>query len=196
MRFPTARHSFTAALAALWVAGLGVGGWSLTKYGNEAGVAGTAPADWPGQSGLTRRPGLPTLVMLVHPQCPCTRATVDELAGLMAHAQGKLVAHVLFAKPDGAPPDWNRGGLWNAVSAIPGVHVQCDEGGMEARRFGAETSGQTMLFDPAGRLIFRGGITAARGHAGPNAGSAAVAALLHELKAPIEETRVYGCALF
>ena len=114
--------------------------------------------------------------MLVHPQCPCSRASVSELAKLMAHAQGKVVAHVLFAKPEGAPADWTVGELWNAVSAIPGVHAQCDEGGMEARRFGAETSGQTMLFDAAGRLLFRGGITAARGHAGANAGSAAITA--------------------
>lgn len=190
------RYLLTAALGLLWVAGLCAGGWALVRYGNTAGTAGAAPPDWPMESGMARTPALPTLVMLVHPQCPCTRATVSELAELMAHAQGQVVAHVLFAKPEGAPADWASGDLWNAVSAIPGVHAQADERGIEARRFGAETSGQTMLFDRAGRLLFRGGITAARGHAGANPGSAAVAALLRDRRPPVGETRVYGCTLF
>src|SRR4051812_9535698 len=133
MRFPSPRHCFAAALAALWVVALGVGGWALTRYGNEEGAAGRPPVVWPVESRLARSPGLPALVLLVHPQCPCTRASASELAELMAHAQGKLVAHVLFAKPVGAPADWAKGELWNAVSAIPGVHVASDEGGIEAR---------------------------------------------------------------
>jgi hypothetical protein len=192
----TARHLLTAALAVLWVAALCVGGWVLISYGNEAGKSGSAPESWPVETGIARTPGEVTLVMLVHPQCPCTRATVSELAELMAHAQGRLAAHVLFAKPAGAPADWADGELWEAVSAIPGVQVQCDEGGIEARRFGAETSGQTMLYDASGRLRFRGGITAARGHAGANAGSDAIALLLHQQRPVTNETPVYGCALF
>lgn len=196
MPLPTRRHYITAALTLLWVAALCAGGTVMLRYGNAAGTAGKAPAAWPEESRLARSPGLPTLVLLVHPQCPCSRATVSELASLMAHAQGKVMAYVLFAEPEGAPEGWAGGDLWNAAAAIPDVHAERDPGGVEARRFGAETSGQALLFDAAGRLRFRGGITAARGHAGPNAGSETITALLHALPAPFEETPVYGCALF
>ena len=49
-----------------------------------------------------------------------------------------------------------------------------DDDGAEARRFGAETSGQTLLYDARGALAFSGGITGARGHAGDNAGRASL----------------------
>ena len=54
-----------------------------------------------------------------------------------------------------------------------------DDDGAEARRFGAETSGQTLLYDEHGALLFSGGITGARGHAGDNAGRASLVALLN-----------------
>ena len=40
------------------------------------------------------------------------------------------------------------------------------------QRFGAETSGQTLLYDRDGRLLFSGGTTGSRGHDGDNAGFA------------------------
>jgi hypothetical protein len=50
--------------------------------------------------------------------------------------------------------------------------------GHEACLFGAATWGQTMVYGRDGRLLFSGGITAARGHYGDNAGTQAIAALL------------------
>ena len=196
MRPSAKTYLFTAAMALLWMAGVGWGGSVLLRYGNRAGATGVAGSEWPAESRIDRVPGLPTLVMLVHPQCPCTRASVGELAMLMAHFQGKVSANILFAKPAGAPDDWEKGGLWNAVSAIPGVHVQCDAAGLEAKRFGVETSGQVILFDREGRLLFRGGITSARGHAGANAGSEAIDAFLNGVQPAVAQTSVFGCSLF
>jgi len=67
---------------------------------------------------------------------------------------------------------------------------------VEARRFGVETSGQTLLYDAGGRLIFSGGITGSRGHAGDNAGEAALVALLTSGQADRRATSVFGCPLF
>lgn len=180
----------------LWLVGLGWGTAVMFRYGGEEGAAGQPPSDWPAESQIHRQPGVPTLVLLVHPQCPCTRATVGELARLMAHAQGKVSAHVLFAKPAGAPEHWERGELWDEASAIPGVETVCDEGGVEAKRLRVETSGQALLFSADGHLIFRGGITPARGHMGENAGSESVAAYLEGKQAPVAQARVFGCSLF
>ncbi len=54
-----------------------------------------------------------------------------------------------------------------------------DDDGAEAKRFGAETSGQTLLYDERGTLAFSGGITGSRGHAGDNAGRASLLALIN-----------------
>src|SRR5436853_328815 len=84
-------------------------------------------------------------------------------------------------------------------ATVPPVGVQGDGEGAEARRFHAETSGTTVLYDGGGKLRFGGGITASRGHEGDNAGSAAVAlvaaALDEEGSGETAGTPVFGCAL-
>ncbi len=67
--------------------------------------------------------------------------------------------------------------------------------GREALRFGAATSGQTLLYDASGRLLFSGGITPARGHAGDNDGSDALLELLSGGSGRHHQTPVFGCSL-
>ncbi len=74
--------------------------------------------------------------------------------------------------------------------------VRRDDAGSEARRFGVETSGQTLLYDRRGTLIFSGGITGSRGHAGDNAGEAALVDLLTHGAADRHGSNVFGCPLF
>ena len=140
-------------------------------------MAGTPPALWPAQSRIARKPGSLSLVMVVHPHCPCSRASIEELADLMVQAHGRLEASVVFIKPPGFTSNWAKTSLWRSAAAIPGVSETVDDG-REARLFGAATSGQTMGYDRNGRLLFSGGITAARGHLGDNPGASAITALL------------------
>jgi hypothetical protein len=153
------------------------------------------PQHWPSESRIARTPGLPTLVMLAHPHCPCSRASVEELDRLMAQADGAVSAHVLFVKPDGVPDDWEQSDLWTRAVAIPGVHARRDDLGGEAERFGAATSGQVVLYDGVGELLFSGGITSARGHSGDNAGRDSVLSLLTSGRADRDSTPVFGCPL-
>jgi len=180
------------ALTIAIVGGMGI----LWRYSLTPGAAGTPPAFWPAQSRLTRKSGALTLVMVVHPHCPCTRASIGELEILMAQSRGRIDANVIFLKPPGFSDKWTKSSLWRDAAAIPGVSVVIDDG-REARLFGAATSGQTMVYDRNGRLLFSGGITAARGHYGDSAGASAIAALLEE-PTPHDggKTAVYGCALF
>jgi hypothetical protein len=53
-----------------------------------------------------------------------------------------------------------------------------------------------MLYDVNGRLLFSGGITGSRGHAGDNAGRTAILALLHREASGRNDTFVFGCSLF
>jgi hypothetical protein len=113
----------------------------------------------------------------------------------MARLQGKVITYVLFLKPSASGADWDDTGLRRSAAAIPGVTVLTDLDGAEARRFGAETSGHTLLFDAAGHLLFSGGITESRGHAGDNAGESAIVSLVNNHTAKRTETFVFGCAL-
>jgi hypothetical protein len=166
----------------------------LWTYESTPGDVGAVPRSWPG-SRIQRAPGRATLVMLAHPHCPCTRASMDELAQIMASAQGRVVAYVLFLKPKQAGGDWEKTDLWQSAAAIPGVTVLSDLDGGEARRFGVKTSGHTLLFDSDGRLRFSGGITESRGHSGDNAGRSAIVSLLNNHRADRAQTSVFGCSL-
>jgi hypothetical protein len=167
----------------------------IWRYEATPGAAATAPLEWPAETPLARVPERATLVMLAHPHCPCTRASIGELALLMAHFHGRLTAHVLFLRPPGTPEEWEATNLWDSAAAIPGVVVASDPDGAQARRFGAMTSGQVVLYDASGRLAFSGGITRARGHAGGNPGRDAITAVLEKGLAAATETPVFGCSL-
>jgi hypothetical protein len=195
---------FPATIMTLWVLVVGAGTFFLWGYENAPGVKSSpAPAAFPVGSGILRDGARPTLLMFAHPHCPCTRASLAEFSRLMTVAHGRVAAHVLFIKPAGAGGEWVESDLWASAAAIPGVRVIADEGGREAARFGAGTSGLTLLYGADGRLIFSGGITAARGHEGDNAGRDALATLLtndkgevSENKDEVSETPVFGCQLF
>ena len=185
----------TAVLAATWIAALGYGMRVLLKYETTPGTSGAVISSWPIDSKATRHHGKPMLVMVAHPHCPCTRASVAELAKIMAHAPDGVTATVLFVKPLGAGAEWDDTDLRRTAAAIPGVTVQTDENGVEAARLGAQTSGHTLVFDRAGKLLFSGGITATRGHIGDNAGENAALAALKEQGPEVGQTAVFGCSL-
>lgn len=184
------------AASLLWLVLLVAGVTAVMRYENKEGVAAVPPGDWPVASRIQRSPDRATLILFVHPHCPCSRATVNELARLMAETDGRLMAHVIFIKPDGVGPDWVKTDTLNRATEIPGVTVTRDDQGLETQLFGAQTSGQSMLYDKDGKLLFKGGITIGRGQEGDSAGAAAIAALLNEEPAPLTETNVFGCPLF
>jgi hypothetical protein len=184
------------AAGALWLFMISAGVGVLWGYESTPGAAAAAPDRWPDDSRIKRAHGRATLVMLAHPHCPCTRASIGELSRLMTQAQGRVTAYVLFVKPPGFSDGWEQTDLLASAAAIPGVSVVRDDEGVEASRFRAATSGQTMLYDAGGKLLFSGGITSARGHAGDNAGRTAIVSLLTTNEAGQKETPVYGCPLF
>jgi hypothetical protein len=150
---------------------------------------------WPSDSRLELDRQRPTLVMFIHPHCPCSRASLTELSVLVAHCRDRAALQIVFVRPSGLPQQWEQSGLWKSALQIPGAVAACDPSGVEAERFQATASGESFLFAPDGRLLFHGGITPSRGHAGDNAGRAALTALIHQGRAKRSESAVYGCAL-
>jgi hypothetical protein len=184
------------AFAAIWIIAVVAGLSVLWAWENTPGAAGDAPAQWPAESGLSRATDSPTLVLFAHPQCSCTRASLGEFAEILARATTPPRTYIVFLKPVGLGVDWEKTDLWRAATNLPGVTVLRDDDGLEATRFGVITSGQTMLYDQSGALLFSGGITGARGHAGDNAGRASLVSLLNQGKTDLSSTSVFGCPLF
>ena len=150
-------------LASLWLCGVVSGLYVLWAYENKPGAAAAQrPGRWPSESALTRSADAPTLLFVAHPQCTCTRASLDELEEILARAKSHPKAYVLFLKPATVDAGWEQTDLWTRATALRNVTVVRDDEGVEARRFGVETSGQTFLYDTRGTLTFSGGITGAR----------------------------------
>ena len=189
------RRLIWSALGLSWLIAVGAGTGLLWSYSLTAGVSAAAPEEWPAGSRIERGANRATLLMFAHPQCPCTRASIGELASVIARCQGRVEAYVVFLKPAGFGDEWVESDLWGSAASIPGVRVIADTDGIEARRFSAATSGQTVLYDEDGRLLFSGGITGARGHAGDNPGRSTVVSLLTAGGAEQARSPVFGCSL-
>ena len=180
---------------ALWACAVGAGFWIVTN--DELLPARSAPAAivWPAASNLREAPDRFTLVAFFHPRCPCSRASLAELARIMEHHTDRVGGHVLFTVPPDAGPEWTDTGMASSATAIPGLVVANDVGGREASLFGAAASGHVLLYDAQGRLLFSGGVTAARGHFGPNPSSDRLIALITASVSAATATPVYGCPL-
>lgn len=114
----------------------------------------------------------------------------------MARSGGRLTARVLFIRPAGTNDQWVHSNTWHEAQQIPGVTVVVDDGGREAKIFGATASGQAAVYDEGGKLVFRGGITVGRGHEGDSDGLDAVLSLVRRGDSSTSTTHVYGCPLF
>jgi len=182
-------------LVTLWLLAVGAGFALILNYQNAHGAIGSTPDHWPAKTQISLDPERDTLVMFAHPQCPCTRASVEELNRLLAQVKGRVTAQVWFFKPGQLSADWSKTGLWRSAEAIPGVTVHDDIDGLQAALFGAETSGSVFLYDIRGRLLFKGGITGSRGHAGDNPGEASIVSLCAGQPVDLFQTPVYGCSL-
>ena len=180
----------------VWLAAVAAGFTVLWRYKSTPGPADeTPPRRWPQESRISQARDRATLVAFAHPRCTCTRATISELARLMPVVRDRVAAHVLVVRPDGLDDDGDDTDLWSRAAAIPGVSVARDDGGKEAARFRARTSGLIVLYDAEGRRLFSGGITSSRAHEGESFGRRRILALLGGGQADRDTSPVFGCAL-
>ncbi|HUE12931.1 MAG TPA: hypothetical protein VMR25_02100 [Planctomycetaceae bacterium] len=182
-------------LAAAWSTAVGSGLWALFDYEMTPGIVAASPDRWPAGSVLRPDPRYPTVVMFVHPHCPCTRASLHELLVLATHCGGQMKPIVVFLKPRGFEHNWEKTDLWETAGSIPGATCFSDVDGTETARFQALVSGETLMYDAAGNLLFHGGITGSRGHQGDNAGRSAIESFLAGEPVALRHTPVFGCSL-
>ncbi len=184
---------------AIWLASVCGGLVYLVRYDSRAAERGPIVLSWPADTGLAFESGRPNLLVFAHPRCPCTRATLENLAWEATRWPVQPRAVVLFLVPEGADAAsasaFAETDIWRRAEELPGFEAVLDPGGREAARFGARTSGEVLLFGPTGKLCFAGGLTPSRGHQGPSTGTIALRdALLDPLAEP-RFSSVFGCAL-
>jgi hypothetical protein len=190
------RPVWLIVLSIVWISGIASGFWMLTDYDVRPADNGTAPRQWPATSRIRRSESHPTLLMFLHPRCPCSRASLAELERVLETTSDGISAHVLFIRPANVKDDWMDTALRRWAAQIPGVEISEDNQERESRLFGASISGQTLLYDAAGRLEYSGGITGSRGHFGANPSSDQVLSLLQVTTSQAAMINpVYGCPL-
>lgn len=189
-------RSFWLLGFALWVLLL-AGGWHvLLRHDLTPGSGGRVPPTWPADSSLHLDREYPTLLIFAHRNCPCTRTSLGELEHILARCSDRVAARAVLVAPAGATADRVGRDIEALARSLPGAEVAVDRGGVEARRFGVRTSGHVVLYGVEGRLLFSGGITESRGHAGESEGRRTVLAWLQDDIAERRTAPVYGCLLF
>ena len=129
-----------------WLSVVAVGMGSMAVYSTDAGSRGATPSGWPESSALKPHHNLPTLVMIAHPRCVCTRASLQELEIILSRTDGRLRPYILFLYPKGEQKKWFETDLWKMANRLKGATVRLDENGREAAKFGAKTSGHVFLY--------------------------------------------------
>jgi hypothetical protein len=190
------RRSVWVAAGLCWLGVVAAGMAMVMEYDTTPGAPAEAPRVWPKDSHVALAADRPTLIMFAHPRCDCTRASLSELAELLARATHRPRSYVVFIKPAQTGEAWEQTAVWKQASSIPGIEILRDDNGDEANRFGVQTSGQAMMFLPDTRLAFSGGTTSARGKTGLSIGRTTLLDLLDGRPASTFTAPVYGCPLF
>jgi len=191
------RALITASLIAaglIWAVTVGAMYQAVRRFETTPGRGAAARTMWPARSRIVPGRDRWTLVMLVHPHCSCTPASLQELERIIEMSGTSLQTYVLVYRPADFPAGWEKTETFEAAKRLQRTHVIVDADGAEARLFGGFTSGQTFLYDREGALRFSGGITSLRGHAGVNRGSKDVVDIVHA-KAQQGTHPVFGCAI-
>jgi hypothetical protein len=175
--------------------------WAVLLVGGFRGLLQHETASTPFSAAPARdlkfgTDGKTALIMALHPKCPCSRASVSELTKLYSHATKPLKIIVLAYKPAKEPDEWIES---HALRSIRSLHAEIviDADGEEAKRLGMTTSGQIIVYDAEGNLVFDGGITGSRAHEGDNLGEQlALAQINGHATERLSSAPVFGCSIF
>jgi hypothetical protein len=165
----------------------------IARYENTPGTASAQAATQINPLSQSRPPQDLHIELFIHPRCPCSAATLEQLATIDAARQPRrLIAWVYI--PKDAPASWISGNTTTALRDTLHADIRLDVDGSHARSLGITTSGHILICDESGTPFFSGGITNSRGNPAPSQGAAAIHAWLN-LGHGIPFTPVFGCGL-
>lgn len=178
-----------------WIIAITAGYFVLVNYSTTPKESIPAKQQWPDDVPLERDATRPTLVMFLHPKCPCSTASLRmyELA-IGEHMDG-MQTWFVFTKPSNEPDSWCGGMVWEMAAEVPQSKRFVDVDGRIAARYGALCSGETYIYGADGRLLFHGGTTGSRGHEGDCIGTEAIHAIVRGQSPKRSTSPVFGCQL-
>ncbi len=182
-------------LLAGWVVTIAAGCVALEAYARSPGAVGRSLGHWPREGAIPLDGRRPTLLMFVHPLCPCSRASVDELAELAGRWGDRVRLNAVVLSSAFLQAE-DSSGIERALADVPGMKIWIDRDGALARRFGVLTSGHVLIYEPGGRLLYSGGITPSRAERGENPGRSALLAAILGRPRNWKSKPVFGCPLF
>lgn len=186
------QNSMMYLLTALWAIAIAIGFFSMVKYENTASNVYHHPQTLP--ETFSSQDSCNVLIMALHPHCPCSRASLGELQRLQGKTGNAARLIVLVYVPEEQNQVWAEGLSIAQLNRLD-AEILYDSGGLVCRELGLNTSGETLFYNTRGKLLFSGGITASRGHAGANYGITYIQnALIHQTVDP-SETPVFGCSI-
>jgi len=193
-------HFFGGFLGFFWIVATVAGSMIVIDHSARPGEQGNAPSTWPGHSQLHLSSQQSTVLLFAHPHCPCTRSSLSELAAAAQQLPSPPTIYVVIADIDRhSQTPLEKTLSWQTARNYACFHLVRDMDAIECRRFGANTSGEVRVYSSSGRLVFSGGLTAARNHEGTNRSREAFTAIVAspELHAnsPVTNTPVFGCPI-
>jgi len=184
-----------AVLGAAWIASVAVVFHTWMDYEHDPGRSGEIRSDWPAESSLNFDAENGTLVVFLHPYCPCSEKGMKKLERILTLGSNKPTCHFLFSTIVGDNNVESDSNNWQMAQALSPEGTQIDAEALEGGRFGANTSGLVVFYDAAGRLRFSGGITSERGGEQSNSFERLLAEAISGTDFPLIYTPVYGCPL-
>jgi hypothetical protein len=160
---------------------------------NTPGLSQSVPTNWPEDAGLSRVPGESHLLVFIHLQCPCSKATLSNLKSSLNESIGRHQVTIIFS---GTSESAGRNGrMLVAKGTELGAAMVHDHLGTVTRRFRIKTSGHVLLYDGTGALVYSGGVTAGRGVSGPSGGQRSIEQHMLGETIRLREHVVYGCPI-
>ncbi len=188
------------AMTILWLIAVGAFVTSITDHLARPGPVSEHQSNaWPTNERVRLNEDGFTLLMFVHPDCPCTQSSLAELERLLAQQSVRPInTHIILPVPNDAESTHKITNVFpRSLSLYPfqEKHI-LDKNAQLTRLFGIRTSGHCLLFDQSGQLLFSGGLTPLRGHEGSCPGNISLAECLHGQPPQTRQSPVFGCALY
>ena len=109
--------AFLVVVGILW-ASLVIVGFSRLEREEFTPVENVPVATgFPSHSAIPLALDKPTLLLFLHPYCPCSRSSLHELDELLAETQNKVSPIIVFVIPPDIEPGWKQSDLWKSAMA-------------------------------------------------------------------------------
>lgn len=197
------RHPATLLLVAtLWLGGISAGSLTMWNHQFSQGPSNQAPIALPAALDALAEDAKPlTLFMAIHPGCPCTGASLEQVDRLIARNPDSIQLVGLVRDSGESTESTSDSKLheesyWKRLESMPNARPFADKDGSLANLLGTHVSGATIAYDETGSLRFQGGMTASRGHAGPSRSMDELESIARQLAPPeLCSTPTFGCSL-